>query len=279
VQTTVDQVAVGDDWSLIPLAGLVGVEVRHADLRVPFSPTELDSLHRLLAESGVAIFSNQTLSDLDHLNLAKQLGTPKPPASYLPSLREEGFPDICVISTDNGRAYMTDQWHSDVTWMENPSRYSILHMRIAPAAGGGTMWASQIHAYERLSQPLKDLLTGLTAVHEIPAQEGMSTVHPVVCVHPVTAKRALFVNPIFTRRICELNRPESDALLSFLFAHSTQPEIVCRWRWSTGDVAIWDNHFVQHYAINDYGSSPRKVHRIEIVGSAPRGAVGDIGIG
>jgi taurine dioxygenase len=97
----------------------------------------------------------------------------------------------------------------------------------------------------------------------------MSTVHPVVCVHPLTGKRALFANSVFTKRICELEKPESDALLAFLFAHAVQPEIVCRWRWSAGDLAIWDNQFVQHYAIADYAPSARRIHRIELEGTAP----------
>jgi taurine dioxygenase len=269
MQTTVDQVTTNDSWALAPLAGLIGLEVRNADLRVPLMVTEVDRLHRLLADHGVVIFSDQKLDDAAHLGLAKQLGTPRPPASYLPSLAKEGFPDICVISTENGFAYMTDQWHSDVTWMDKPSRYSILHMQTAPAAGGDTMWSSQIQAYERLSNPLQDLLVRLTAVHEIPSQDGMSTVHPVVCVHPLTGKRALFVNSVFTKRICELEKSESDALLAFLYAHAVQPEIVCRWRWSAGDLAIWDNQFVQHYAIADYGPSARRIHRIELEGTAP----------
>jgi taurine dioxygenase len=269
MSTVTQHTKVQRDWAVHSVGGLIGVEIRHADLRTPLTPAELDDLHRLIADNGVVIFSDQRLDNASHLGLAKQLGTPRPPASYLASLEADGFPDICVISTDNGFAYTTDQWHSDVTWMPNPSQYSILHMITAPSAGGDTMWSSQLHAYDRLSPALQDFLVPLTAEHRVPSQEGMSSIHPVVCRHPLTGKPSLFVNPVFTKRLCELSQSESDALLAFLYSHAVQPEIVCRWRWSPGDIAIWDNQFVQHYAIADYGQAARKIHRIELEGSTP----------
>jgi taurine dioxygenase len=131
------------------------------------------------------------------------------------------------------------------------------------------MWSSQVVAYERLSSPLRELLMGMTARHEISVAADRSSVHPVVCTHPVTGKMALFINSVFTRRICELGESESDSMLAFLNGHAVQPEWVCRWHWSVGDLAVWDNHFVQHYAINDYGPSARRIHRIEIEGQPP----------
>jgi hypothetical protein len=72
--------------------------------------------------------------------------------------------------------------------------------------------------------------------------------HPVVRTHPVTGKQALFVNEGFTTRIVDVTEKESEALLSFLFAHVTKPEFQVRWRWQPNDVAIWDNRVTQHYA-------------------------------
>jgi taurine dioxygenase len=256
-------------WLTRAVAGRVGLEIQGADLRGALEPDAMQALHELIARHGVVIFTDQQLDEADHLRVARQLGIPKPPPDYLPSLADKGLPEISVISTSNGFAAMTDQWHSDVTWLPNPPRYSILHMQDIPVAGGDTMWSSQLVAFQRLSPPMREFLASLTALHALPSDDERNAIHPVVCRHPLTGEHALFVNSTFTRRICELNSAESTALLEFLFVHSAAPEGVCRWHWSVGDLAIWDNHFVQHYAINDYGAAARKIHRIEIVGDRP----------
>jgi taurine dioxygenase len=260
------------EWELVPIAGRIGVEVRHADLRQQLTARDCEQLHQLIATHGVVVFSGQSLDNEAHRELARQLGQPKLPPDYIPTLANQGFPEISVISTENGVAYTSDQWHSDVTWMTNPPRYSILNMILSPPVGGDTMWSSQIVAYEHLSSQLQQLLTGMTASHQLPRTADRSSVHPVVCVHPLTGKKALFINSVFTRQICELRQSESDSLLALLYEHTTRPEWVCRWRWSVGDLAIWDNHFVQHYAINDYGPATRRIHRIEVEGQPPIGA-------
>lgn len=258
-------------WDVRPLAGRIGIEVRGVDLAAGLSAEQGEQLQWLLAEHGVVVFGDQHIDRDGHVALAEALGTPKPPPDYLPSLADEGYPQMTVISTDNGFAYTSDQWHADVTWMTNPPRYSILHMVRPADAGGDTMWASQFEAYDRLSEPMKRFLEPLTCEHHMPST-GAVTAHPVVIRHPLTGRRALFVNGVFSKRIVELGPAESDAVLRFLYAHSTQPELVCRWHWTLGDVAVWDNHFVQHYAISDY-TGPRAIERIEIVGEPPVPAV------
>jgi taurine dioxygenase len=259
-------------WQIEPVAGLVGSCVTGASLLDPLADEQVTALRALIADSGVVVFPRQNLDEAGHVRLARLLGTPKPPPEYIPSLADAGYPEISVISTANGLAYTSDRWHSDVTWMPNPPQYSILHMRQRPLAGGDTMWSSQVVAYERLSDPLRTMLTGLTAVHRLPNGSGISAIHPIVVEHPLTCRRALFINSVFTERVCELNERESAVLLGFLFEHTTQPEWTCRWQWSEGDVAMWDNHFVQHYAINDYGSAPRTINRIETDGPRPLSA-------
>ena len=93
--------------------------------------------------------------------------------------------------------------------------------------------------------------------------------HPVVRTHPVSGRKALFVNEGFTTRINELNEQESEALLKLLFAHATRPEFTIRWRWQENDVAFWDNRVTQHYAVDDYRPSRRVMHRATILGDAP----------
>jgi taurine dioxygenase len=90
--------------------------------------------------------------------------------------------------------------------------------------------------------------------------------HPVVRTHPVTGKQALFVNEGFTTRIVDVTEKESEALLSFLFAHITKPEFQVRWRWQENDLAIWDNRVTQHYANADYLPQRRIMQRATILG-------------
>jgi taurine dioxygenase len=248
-----------------PLAGHVGAEIRGIDLHDPLDADTIDEVREVLADRGVVVFTGQTLGCEGHRTLARQLGEIRFPPDYLPTLKNDGYPEISVLSTENGFGTRADKWHADVSWAPTPPRYSILHMQVVPEVGGDTMWASQFDAYDRLSEPMKRFLEPLTVEHGLPSGPAGAT-HPLVHQHPITGRRALFVSPTFTHRIVELDDAESEAVLAHLYRTSTAPEAVCRWRWSEGDIAVWDNHFVLHYAITDYGSAPRTIHRIEVEG-------------
>jgi taurine dioxygenase len=139
-------------------------------------------------------------------------------------------------------------------------------------------------AYEALSDPLKRLLTGLTATHDgAPnyddrARRGRENsgdrvnpvaVHPVIATHPSTGRKTIYVNSTFTVRINELTPAESDAVLGLLFAHVARPEFQCRFNWRRHSVAFWDNRAVQHYAVWDYYPAVRTGRRVTIRGDRP----------
>jgi taurine dioxygenase len=128
------------------------------------------------------------------------------------------------------------------------------------------MWSSQYRALEELSPQVVDMLTGMTATHTPTIPDGREAHHPLVIQHPENGRRALYLNHLFTQRIDQLSKLESDAILGMLKQHSVRPEFTCRWRWTKGDVAIWDNNFVQHYAIGDY-TGKRAIQRVEVVGA------------
>jgi taurine dioxygenase len=263
-----------------PLAGRIGAVLDTVDLREPIGATTVDELHELLADKGVVIFTDQRLDVAGHVAFARRLGTIRRPPEYFPTLRDDGHPEVGVLRSQPGWGNGADTWHADVTWSARPPRYSIAHMQLTPDAGGDTMWASLVEAYERLSLPMRRFIHALTAEHAMAAGTGAndidrSTVHPVVHRHPVSGRLALSVSPTFTRRIIELEAVESEAVLELLFDLILRPESTCRWHWRPGDVAVWDNHFVLHYAINDYGDAPRLLHRIEIEGEPLLPATGD----
>lgn len=222
-----------------------------------------------LAAHGVVFMHTDTLDPHLHLAFARRFGEIHPPSVLIETLASLGCPEIGVISTENKLAYSSNFWHSDVTWMPEPTQYSILHMQQTPDIGGDTMWACQSAAYDALSDRMKAYLDGLSALHMPVTQSPLSAVHPMVVRHPRTGRRTIFANTLFTRQIEGVDREESDAVLSYLRVHTSRPEFVCRWKWTNGDIAIWDNHYVQHYASGDYHPAPRKIHRIEIKGHAP----------
>jgi taurine dioxygenase len=170
-------------------------------------------------------------------------------------------------------------WHSDVSADIEPPMASILHIRKIPSYGGDTLWANMYEAYDALSEPVKNLLSGLTAIHTAsyrgfygdhpPQRENPRAEHPVVRTHPVTKRKALYVNSGFTRRIKELNKHESDSLLAMLFDHVKNPNFHCRFQWQANSIAMWDNRCTQHMAVWDYFPETRSGTRVTVKGDRP----------
>jgi taurine dioxygenase len=154
-------------------------------------------------------------------------------------------------------------WHTDVTFTPQAPIGSLLAMQESPAKGGDTLWSNQYVAYEALSPAIRELVDGLEAVHGRPGLTGTTT-HPVVVTHPVTGRRALYVNRGWTTQILGLSQIEGRHLLSMLCEHAERPEFSLRWTWATGDAALWDNRCTMHYAVDDYGDAPRRLHRVTI---------------
>lgn len=256
----------GWPFTLTPVAGYVGAEIADLDLRTPLSSEHIEAVRDALAHYGVVFFTGQQIEASHHVAFGKAFGELRPPAPYM-ELRDD-FPDVCIISTANGKAYLTDQWHQDVSWPQAPPQYSILHMKAIPPHGGDTLWASLFVSFERLSPTMQQFLLPLTVRHAQPTTpDALYFDHPLVIAHPRTGRRAVYANPVFTQRINELTERESKAILEYLYAHATTPEHTVRWRWQPGHVAMWDNCYVMHYALGDYHPHYRMLERIEVQGS------------
>lgn len=249
------------------LTGGLGAEVVGLDL-ASLTDDEWDVVHALWLEHLVLFFPGQRLDPDAHLRLARRFGEPEI-HPYLPKL-DEHHPEVVVL--DSATGVRVNFWHTDVAFASAPPKASILHMVATPPSGGDTLWTNQYLAYETLSAPIRDLVDRLTAVHDA-ASHGRPEVeatHPAVCVHPETGRRSRFVNGTSTSRFVELNQHESDALLAMLLRWCERPEFQCRYHWTDGAVAIWDNRCTQHYAVDDYVGA-RVGQRITINGDAPVG--------
>src|SRR4029077_19879060 len=162
-----------------------------------------------------------------------------------------------------------------------PPMGSILYLTEIPPTGGDTLFASMYRAYATLSPPRQAVLEGVSAPQACePVYRGRfgygggdkgfpRAQHPVVRTHPVTGRKALFVNGNFTTRIDGLGKLESDALLQMLCRHAETPEFQCRFRWQSNSVAFWDNRCVQHHAMWDYSPQRRHGYRVTIQGDRP----------
>jgi taurine dioxygenase len=195
--------------------------------------------------------------------------------------------DMTVLDQDAPKGQGADAWHSDNTYLAEPPKITMLQAVQLPPGGGDTCWSNMYLAYETLSEPIQTLLDGLTATHDLAKmlataiRDGNSHAdpvemakryppvnHPVVRTHPVTGRKGLFVNGNFTTHINGLSNAESRHLLDLLYAHIQTPELVCRYRWEPGTLAVWDNRCLQHYAVPDY-TSRRIMHRFTIAGDRP----------
>jgi taurine dioxygenase len=202
----------------------------------------------LLHEHLVIFFPDQQLSIAGHLRLGSALGEVVE-NSYTPGA-DLSYPGVTVHRSEDG--YVADVWHSDGQPRPAPVKYTIFKMITAPSRGGDTMWINQYRVYEQLSQPMRDLLDGLTALQRSLVNPNEQSTHPAVLEHPVTGRKLLYVSKAHTVRFLELSLGESRALIDYLVDVAVQPEYVCRYRWSPDAVGIWDNLATVHYGVNDF---------------------------
>jgi len=241
----------------------------------------MDEIHRALAENSVIFFRDQAITPQQHLAFGRKFGELHihPAAPH-----EEGEPALMKIYADkNSPRANGEGWHTDVSCDVEPPMGSILYIKQCPPRGGDTLFASMYAAYESLSDRMKAYLDGLTALHDgemayrgLYANYGVAdkpvyphAEHPVVRTHPVTNRKALYVNRGFTSHIIGIPRDESDAILNYLYQHCENPLFQCRFRWSENAIAFWDNRCTQHRAMWDYWPHTRSGNRVTVKGERP----------
>jgi taurine dioxygenase len=228
----------------------------------------------------VLFFRDQELTPEQHLQLGERFGEIQK-MGYAPSL--DGHEGVWV--QEYPQLYdglVTDiDWHADSSFRAQPTRGSLLYALDVPIGAGDTVWADQCAAYNDLAPAWKKFVDELSAVHDNMQRNLLKVLeqmepeqykqvreylppneHPVVCTHPETQRKFLFVSELMTREISGMNRNESNAVLEFLFAHQTRPEYQCRFHWEPKSVALWDNFSTLHRGIFDFGQAHRLMHRV-----------------
>ncbi|MFO0689913.1 MAG: TauD/TfdA family dioxygenase [Myxococcota bacterium] len=273
------------------LAGALGAELRGIDLSRPLDPAERKALEEALHRYGVLCIRGQQLDHPALLAFARSFGTPD--VHPIAKGMSEHPEIIRVLKPAGENAFFGTSWHSDNSFFERPSSLTILYGEKVPPVGGDTVFTSMERAFEMLSEPMRRFLEPLSAIHSArtaydPKTTGEAkyrgetaiqytysetiyeeVVHPLVRTHPVTGRRSLYVNPMFTQQIVGLSKPESAALLALLYDLSTRPELTCRVQWENGTLTMWDNRWLQHYAIDDYADYERIMYRVTIQGERP----------
>ena len=269
-----------------PVGGRLGAEVGGVRLSDSLPDGVIAALNTALLRHKVLFFRDQThLDDATQEAFAQRLGAPVAHPT-VPVREGSGY----LLELDSARGGRAKSWHTDVTFVPDYPKASILRAVVSPESGGDTVWANTAAAYERLPAPLKLLADHLWALHTndydyaarrpdltresaeqfkaVFASTVYETEHPVVRVHPETGERTLVLGH-FIKSFVGLSSVDSRKLFEVLQGHVEALENTVRWRWRTGDVAIWDNRATQHYAVNDYGDQHRVMRRVTLAGDVP----------
>lgn len=263
----------------------IGAEVLELDMAGQLSAATLQELEAALVRHETLVLHVPDMTPEQHLAIAHHFGEAEVHTFY-PNLGK-GFEQITVIDSKLGDR--ADMWHHDESFLPSPPIVTMTHARILPPTGGDTCWISMTSAYDALSPRMKQYLDGLSAWHDMNApmtaalQHGIVTheryvevvtqnrrhLHPMVRVHPVTGRKALYVSPTYVTHIDGLPQAESRAILAYLHAHCMQVEFLFKHRWTLGDMVIWDNRSVVHNAIMDYTPHQRRMHRASVFARHP----------
>jgi taurine dioxygenase len=271
-----------------PLAGALGAEIGGVDLSREIDDETFIEIHQAHLDHLVVFFRGQDISPDVFRNFATRFG-PLHVNDFVGKL--EGYPDVETVAKEVSDRYVFgNDWHADVTYAAIPSLGTMLYGVEIPEYGGDTLFSNLYLAYDTLSDTMKDVVGRLKVLHSAgtifgeegaynveqykSAQQGTANhyqenadktnAHPLVREHPETGRRGLFLNRIFTTGIEGMREEEARPLLEFLFDHCVRPDFTCRFRWTPGSLAFWDNRCTLHYATNDYPGVRRVMHRLTI---------------
>ena len=268
-----------------PVTATIGAEVHGVDLREELDDGTVDVIRKALLDHLVLFFRNQHVDDAQHLAFALRFG----PLHISPlATKYQDSDAVVVLDQVNPKGEGADVWHSDNTFLADPPMGSILRAVQMPAVGGDTCFASMYAAYDALSEPMRELVDSLVAVHDITKvmqkaiRDGHTNLdlgemqqkcpparHRVAVTHPETGRKALFVNRNSTAFIEGVTDRENELLFPFLCDHVRAPELQCRFHWEPDSIAFWDNRSVQHNAVPDYYER-RVMRRVTIAGPCAR---------
>ena len=270
------------------LSGALGAEITGIDLK-DSTDKNWKVINSLMLEHKALFFRDQDITSEQQINLARKFG-PLEKHVYVKGL--ENHPEIIrIIKGPQEKHQWGETWHTDVSYNPKPTKVIILRSRKIPPVGGDTMFSNMEIAYETLDENIKKRIEGKRAIHSslgaaafVDKYEEMegngnldeySNEHPMVRTHPETNKKILYVNSMYTKKIIDMDKNESNEILQKIFQHQERLDFTCRFKWTENAVAIWDNRSTQHQGLTDFFPGrglghERIMDRIAIEGDNPQ---------
>ena len=275
--------------AVIPTGKALGAEIQGVDLRT-IDADDFASIYRAWLEHSVLLFRGQNLTDEDLIDFSKRFGDLDwAPVQESGRRFVEGYPEIYVVSNvmENGEPIGSlgsgeATWHTDMSYLQDPPKASILYALEVPPLGGNTYFNSMYQAYEFLPDCVKKRIEGKTLKHDATYNSGgyvrqgvtavddpvtsPGTYHPLVCTHPETKRRVLYLGRRRNAYIEGLSLAESESLLDELWMYANREELEWYNEWLVGDLVLWDNRCTMHRRDPFDASSRRVMHRTQIKG-------------
>jgi taurine dioxygenase len=276
---------------VVPSGAALGAEVQHVDLS-RLAGTDFQVIRRAWLDHLVILVRGQSLSDDDLIAFSKRFGELDwAPVQETGRRFVDGHPEIYVVSNVIEQGLPIGSlgageavWHTDMSYLEDPPKASLLYALEVPPAGGNTHFCNMYRAYDLLPQSMKLRIEGLRLKHDATynsggyVRQGVDAVddpmtspgvyHPLVYTHPETRRRALYLGRRRNAYIERLPLPESEALLDELWSFASREDIAWRHEWRVGDVVLWDNRCTMHRRDAFDPSSRRVLHRTQIKGDS-----------
>jgi len=278
------------DIEVMATGAALGAELRGVDLR-RIDDADFAAIHRAWLEHSVLLFRGQSLDDADLIAFSRRFGTlDLAPIQETGRRFVEGLPEIYIVSNVIGAdgepigslGAGEAVWHTDMSYLPLPPKMSLLYALEVPPAGGETGFCTMYGAYDGLPADLKRRIEGLQIKHDgtynsggylrqgVTATDDPRTspgaVHPLVCTHPETGRRALYLGRRRNAYLPGLSLEESEALLDELWQHATRPELAWYNDWRIGDLVLWDNRSTMHRRNAFHPGTRRVMHRTQIQG-------------
>jgi taurine dioxygenase len=275
-----------------PTGAALAAEIAGVDLRA-LDDALFDQIHRAWLEHSVLLFRNQTLEDSDLIAFSRRFGELDiAPVQETGRRFVDGLPEIYVVSNVLGAdgepigslGAGEAVWHTDMSYLPQPPKMSLLYALEVPPTGGETGFTSMYGAYDALPATLKARAESLQIKHDgtynsggylrqgVTATDDPRTspgaVHPLVCTHPETGRRNLYLGRRRNAYLIGLPLEESEALLDELWQYATQPKLSWYNDWRVGDLVLWDNRCTMHRRNAFSGESRRIMHRTQVRGQA-----------
>jgi alpha-ketoglutarate-dependent taurine dioxygenase len=277
-----------------PYGNHLSAEVRGIDLAAALEADTVRTIHDAWVEYKLLIFIDQHITDAQQIEFTKRFG----PLEEFPmkAVRAGANGEVFRVSNvdpqgnhlpadDNTVRYLhvTQKWHIDSSYREIPSAGSVFRGIELTRHGGETWFCDLEQVYDDLPESMQKRLQGLRAVHDFevsrravgnltplsPEEKAAVPIvqHPLVRVHPVSGRRSLFLSPVHMSHIAGMSSAESSALLGDLIDLAVQDKYLYKHRWWPGDVLMWDNRSLMHWAQPfDEGVLRRVMHRTTLAG-------------